>query len=75
MQKRIFLSNFGGTGNSKRHADKHTTSENDPTRTQISFSNLRIGTFVFNNENARKKITKFIVQVEQSFYLTEFPCL
>ena len=73
MQKRFFLSNFGGTGHLKRHADKHTTSQNDPTQAQISFSSSNIGTFVFNNENARKEIAKFIVQAEQPFYLAENP--
>ena len=63
----------GGTGHLKKHADKHTTSQNDPTQAQISFSSSNIGTFVFNNKNARKKIAKFIVQVEQSFYLAENP--
>ena len=57
----------------KRHADKHTISQNDPTQAQISFSSSNIGTFVFNNINARKEITKFIVQVEQPFYLAENP--
>ena len=73
MQKRFFLSNFGGTGHLKRHADKHTTSQNDPTQAQISFSSSNIGIFVFNNENARKEIAKFIVQVEQPLYLAENP--
>ena len=64
---------MGGTGHLKRHADKYTTSQNDTTQTQISFSNSSIGTFVFNNENAMKEIAKFIVQVEQLFYLAENP--
>ena len=63
------------TSHLKRHADKHTTSQNDHARTQISFSNSNIRTFVFNNENARKEITKFIVQIEQPFYLAENPRL
>ena len=59
----------GGTCHLKRHADKHTTSQNDPTQAQISFSSSNIGTFVFNNENVRKEIAKFIVQAKQPFYL------
>ena len=73
MQKEFFLSNFGGMGHLKRHADKNTTSQNDHTQTQISFSNLSIGTFVFNNENVKKEIAKFIVQLERPFYLAENP--
>ena len=56
----------------KRYADKYTTSQNDPTQAQISFSSSNIRTFV-NNENARKEIAKFIVQGEQPFYLAENP--
>ena len=71
--KTIFLAKLQGNEAFKKVCRQACYKENDPTQTQISFSDLTLGTFVFNNENARKEIAKFIIQNEQPFYLAKNP--
>lgn len=57
----------------KRHGDKHAAKQHEPTQKQIGLTYSTMGTYVFNNENSRKEIPKFIIQNDQRFYLAENP--
>ncbi|KAH7653156.1 Ribonuclease H-like protein [Dioscorea alata] len=56
------------------HLKRHAAKQHDSTQTQISFTDSTFGTFVCNNENARKEIgrkcKKYLIDVDHRWNST-----